>query len=160
MNAALRREIAERKRAEEESRRHREQFARVSRAASMGELTTSIAHEIKQPLFAIASNAQSAERFLSGDKPNLEEVHGALDDIASDGQRASSIIDHVRSLVRKEPQPMQSLDLNEVAEQVIRLAGPQVAELGLSIKTDLAGDLPQVQGNESSTGADKSTGEA
>jgi ligand-binding sensor domain-containing protein/signal transduction histidine kinase len=146
-NAKLRREITERQKAEEESRRRFEQLARVSRAATMGELTTSIAHEVKQPLFAIVSNAQTARRLLDREVPDVAEVRDALDDIASDGNRASSIIDHVRSLVKKEHHPADRLDLNAIARDVIRLVDPELRARNLSITTRLAHDLPAVHGD-------------
>ena len=113
----------------------------------MGELTTSIAHEVKQPLFAIVSNAQSARRLLDRTEPDIAEVHEALRDIASDANRASDIVDHIRSLVRKEPQRTEPLDLNEVVRRAVRLADPELASRGVSIRSELAGDLPRVRGN-------------
>lgn len=146
-NEILRREIQERARAESEVRRRQEELARVSRAASMGELTTSIAHEVKQPLFAIVSNAQTAQRLLDADPPDIHEVREALSDIASDGDRASKIIDHVRSLVRKSPLPASQLDLNAVAQSALRLVQPELRGRGLAVVAQLAPDLPQVTGN-------------
>jgi signal transduction histidine kinase len=146
-NAALRREINERKRAEEQSRNHLAQLARVSRAASMGELTTSIAHEVKQPLFAIVSNAQTARRLLDRDEPDIDEVRDALHDIADDGNRASNIIDRVRSLVKKERHPTHDLDLNEVARDASNFAELEMRNRGFVIETEFATDLPLVRAN-------------
>lgn len=146
-NAMLRHEISDRRRAEEESRQNQEQLARVSRASSMGELTTSIAHEVKQPLFAIVSNAQTARKLLDRDEPDVDEVRLALEDIASDGNRASTIIDRIRSLVKKEHQPVSKLDLNEVARDAVRFAKPGIRERGLELQTDLAAELPSVSGD-------------
>ena len=146
-NELLRGEIRERARAESEARQRQEELARVSRAASMGELTASIAHEVKQPLFAIVSNAQTARRLLDADPPDINEVREALDDIASDGGRASKIIDHVRSLVRKAPLPASQLDLNDVARSAIQLSEPEFRGRGLVVDAQLAPGLPQVNGN-------------
>ena len=146
-NNALRQEISERQRAEEESRNHLEQLARVSRAASMGELTTSIAHEVKQPLFAIVSNAQTAQKLLDRDHPDVEEVLETLTDISNDGNRASTIIDRIRSLVKKEHQAVDDLDLNQVARDAIVFSRPELRRQGVEIETDLASDLPTVSGN-------------
>jgi C4-dicarboxylate-specific signal transduction histidine kinase len=146
-NAALRREMSERQRAEEESRIQQLQLVRVSRAASMGELTTSIAHEVKQPLFAIISNAQAARRFLDRKEPDVEEVSEALEEIAEDGERASEIVEHVRSLMQRERRPSQRLDLSEVARDATRFAEPEIRRRGLVIDTQLAADLPPVEGN-------------
>ena len=146
-NTVLRREMSDRQRAEEESRNHLEQLARVSRAASMGELTTSIAHEIKQPLFAIVSNAQTARKLLDRDHPDVEEVREALTDIANDGNRASTIIDRIRALVKKEHRPVGDLDLNQVARDAIAFSQPELRKRGVEIRTDLASDLPSVSGD-------------
>jgi signal transduction histidine kinase/ligand-binding sensor domain-containing protein len=146
-NAALRREISERQRAEEESRQHQEQLARVSRASSMGELTTSIAHEVKQPLFAIVSNAQTARKLLDRDEPDVDEIREALEDIASDGNRASNIIDRIRALVRKDHQPVSNLDLNEVARSASSFAEREIRERGIELRTEFAKDLPPVTGD-------------
>jgi len=146
-NTALRREITERKLAEAKARENAEQLARVSRAATMGELTTSIAHEIKQPLFAIVSNAQTADKLLNRDQPDIDEVRDALEDIARDGNRASQIIDRVRALVRKEGHVVNQLDLNEVVASAQQFAEPEMTKSGLGINTELADKLPAVQGD-------------
>ena len=146
-NEMLRREIRERARAESEVRQRQDELARVSRAVSMGELTTSIAHEVKQPLFAIVSNAQTARRLLDADPPDINEVREALGDIASDGDRASRIIDHVRSLVQKAPTPASELDLNDVARSALQLFQPEIRSRGLLIDAQLAPDLPKVNGS-------------
>lgn len=146
-NEILRSEIREREKAESEARRRQEELARVSRAVSMGELTASIAHEVKQPLFAIVSNAQTARRLLDADPPDIDEVREALGDIASDGGRASQIIDHVRSLVRKASPPASLLYLNDVARSAIQFSQSEFRSRGLVVDAQLAADLPRVKGN-------------
>jgi signal transduction histidine kinase len=146
-NAVLRNEIHERKRVEEKARDYLRQLARINRAASMGEMGTSIAHEVNQPLFAIVSNAQTAKRLLDRQEPDIDEVRDALSDIVDDGNRAASIIKHIRSLVRNEQQPTEKLDLNQVALEALEFAGPEMRVRGLSLKSDLAGQLPPVEGN-------------
>ena len=81
-------DITGRKKAEEEVHRLREDYLHIARVAAMGELTASLAHELKQPLAAIRSNAQAAQRFLSGDKPDIDELHEILKDIVKDNRRA------------------------------------------------------------------------
>ena len=146
-NVVLRREIADRKRAEVEARHRQEELARVSRAASMGEMATSIAHEVKQPLFAMMTDAETAVRVLNQDSPDVEQAQDALQGITLGGKRASEIIDRIRSLVRKEAQPTKPLDLNKVARDVIAFLQPELLRRGVTVSTDLA-DLPQVEGNE------------
>ncbi|MEM1451810.1 MAG: two-component regulator propeller domain-containing protein [Planctomycetota bacterium] len=146
-NAALEREVAERRRAQEVAGQRWEELVRVSRAASLGELTTSIAHEVKQPLFAIVSNAQTARELLGREPRDEDEVREALEDIASDGQRAAAIIDHIRGLVQKEHQPLERLDLNEIIGEVTRLVGPEADRRGVALHHDLAPALPAVEGD-------------
>ncbi len=146
-NELLRSEIRARERAEFASRQRQEELGRMSRAASMGALTASIAHEVKQPLFAIVSNAQTATHLLNADPPDIQEVREALGDIASDGSRASSIIDHVRLLVRKTPPPASQLNLNDVARSAIQFSLPEFRGRNLAIDVQLAADLPIIEGN-------------
>jgi C4-dicarboxylate-specific signal transduction histidine kinase len=113
----------------------------------MGEMATSIAHEVNQPLFAIVSNGQTAKRLLDRQQPDVDEVREALTDIVNDGNRASDIIKHVRSLVRKEQPATEQLDLNRVAHEAIQFIEPEIRKRGLTLKTDLAEDLPQVMGS-------------
>ncbi|MEM9656979.1 MAG: two-component regulator propeller domain-containing protein, partial [Planctomycetota bacterium] len=100
-NAVLRREIAHRKEAEEASRRHQAQLARVSRAASLGEMATSIAHEIKQPLFAMMTDAKTALLLLRAERPDLQQLEETLQGIHLGGNRATEIVEHIRALVRR-----------------------------------------------------------
>jgi C4-dicarboxylate-specific signal transduction histidine kinase len=140
-------DVTDRCNAEEEARDYLRQLARVNRAASMGEMATSIAHEVNQPLFAIVSNAQTAKRLLDRQQPDIAEVREALGDIVSDGNRAASIIAHVRSLVRKEPHSTGKLVLNQVVLQATRFVAPELRLRGLSLRTELADDLPLVSGS-------------
>ena len=130
-----------------EARDYLQQLTRVNRADGIGEMATSIAHEVKQPLFAIVSNAQTARRLLAREDQDTEEICDALDDIVNDGNRAASVIDNVRLMVRKEQHPTEQLDLNQVATSVIRLVEPEFQERGLVVRNELAAELPPVQGN-------------
>ena len=95
-------DITERKQAEAEANRAREQLLHVERSARMGELTASLAHELNQPLAAILSNAQAALRFLQSDKVNLDEFREILHDIIHDDQRAGNVIRSLRSMMKRE----------------------------------------------------------
>jgi C4-dicarboxylate-specific signal transduction histidine kinase len=140
-------DVTERCQAEEKARDYLRQLARVNRASSMGEMATSIAHEVNQPLFAIVSNAQTAKRLLDREQPDIAEVREALGDIVSDGNRASTIIDHVRSRVRNERHTPKQLDLNQIALEAIQFIGPEIRQRGLTMRADLADDLLPVRGN-------------
>ena len=103
-------DLTERKRAEAEAReserRYREvqmELAHANRVATMGQLTASIAHEVKQPIAATATNAAAALRWLGAQPPNLEEARQALDRIVNDAMRAGDIIGRIRDLIKKAP---------------------------------------------------------
>ena len=95
-------DITERKRAEAETLLLQQELAHVNRMSTMGELAASLAHELNQPLTAILSNAQAAERFMAADSANLLEVREILADIIEDNIRAGEVIRRIRSLVKKE----------------------------------------------------------
>lgn len=139
-------DVTDRRHAEEQASDYLQQLSRLNRAASLGEMATSIAHEVKQPLFAIVGNAQITKRLLDLENPDIKEIREALGDIVSDGNRASKIIDHVRALVRKEQSPTERLDLNDVAQDAIQFIAPEIRKRGLVLKTDLADPLPVVNG--------------
>ena len=140
-------DITERKQAEEDARRHREELSHVTRVATMGELAASLAHEINQPLTAIMSNAQAAQRFLDGDEPDLEEVGEILLDIAKDGGRASGVIQRLREMIKKGDLERSPLDINNVIHQVIMFIHGEAEEKRVSITFDLATGLPPVLGD-------------
>lgn len=144
---AAARDLTERLKAEAEEQQRREELAHVSRIAMMGELTTSLAHEINQPLTAILSNAQAAQRFLSQTPPDIGEVRQILDDIVRDNKRASEVIRRVRALVRKEKPRQEPLDLNELIQQVVELVRGDSLLQGLSIATDLSPELVAIYGD-------------
>ena len=114
-------DITSRKQAETELRQQRDELAHVSRVSLMGELAASLAHELNQPLTAILSNAQAAQRFLTNKAFNLDEVREILNDIVEDDNRASEILRRIRSLVRKEELTLARLDLTAVVGDVVSL---------------------------------------
>ncbi|HEY6367551.1 MAG TPA: PAS domain S-box protein [Candidatus Binatia bacterium] len=114
-------DITEQKRMELDLQRHREELAHVTRVSTVGELTTSVAHELNQPLGAILSNAEAAEMFLTADPPALDEVRDILADIRKDDQRASEVIRRIRNLMRKQKLVPKSIEINEAVEEVLRL---------------------------------------
>lgn len=105
--------------AEVESRQRLVELAHLNRHSTVGELTTSIAHELNQPLGSILTNAETAELMLKGSSPNLDEVREILADIRRDDQRASEVIRRLRSVLKKTPFEMRYIDLNETVRQVI-----------------------------------------
>jgi PAS domain S-box-containing protein len=144
---AAARDLTERLKEEAEGQQRREELAHMTRVAMLGELTTSLAHEINQPLTAILSNAGAAQRFLSQSSPDINEVRQILDDIIRDDRRASEVVRRVRALVRKEKPRHEPLDLNEIIQQVVDLIRGDSLLQGLSIRTDLSPGLATIHGD-------------
>ncbi len=144
---AVARDLTDRLKAEAEDQQRREALAHMTRIAMMGELTTSLAHEINQPLTAILSNAGAAQRFLSQAAPDIGEVRQILDDIIRDDRRASEVVRRVRALVKKEKPRQEPLDLNELIQQVLDLIRVDSLLQGLSIRTEFGPDLMTIQGD-------------
>ena len=130
------------------ARRHGNELARVNRVTTVGELATSLAHEVNQPLSAIVSNAQAAMRLLGQSPPDTEEVAAALHDIANDGNRAAGILNRVRSLARKEQPTLETLELNQVVREVLGLAAPDAENRGILIHEKLDNALPSIMGDK------------
>jgi NO-binding membrane sensor protein with MHYT domain len=136
--------LFERKRAEETLRQAQADLARVNRVNTMAELTASLAHEVNQPISAAVTNADACLRWLDGDTPNLEEARAAAMEIVKDGTRAAEIITRIRLLFKKGTAQRELLDVNEVIREMIVLLHSEVARYSISVRTELAGDLPQV----------------
>ena len=137
-------DITERKRMEIELQRNRVELAHVTRVATVGELTTSVAHELNQPLGAILSNAEAAEMFLAADPPALDEVRDILADIRKDDQRASEVIRRMRNLLRKHDLAPKSIEINEAVEEVLRLLSIDAAARKVAMKFERTAGLPSV----------------
>ncbi|HSH16470.1 MAG TPA: ATP-binding protein, partial [Verrucomicrobiae bacterium] len=140
-------DITERKRVEEETQRHRQELAHVSRVSIMGELSASMAHELNQPLTAILTNAQAAQRFMAAGKADLDEFREILKDIAHDTTRARDVIRHLRSLVKKSAPDFTSLDLNETIREVIGFLHGDIVARNVRVTLELAPNLPPVHGD-------------
>ena len=137
-------DITERKRMELELQRNREELAHVTRVSTVGELTTSVAHELNQPLGAILSNAEAAEMFLAANPPALDEVRDILADIRKDDQRASEVIQRMRSLLRKQELAPKSIEINEAVEEVLKLMSIDASARKVAMKFERTAGLPRV----------------
>jgi signal transduction histidine kinase len=137
----------EREYAEAEILRLTQEIRKASRAANMGELTASLAHELNQPLGAILSNAQAARRFLTAKKPDLEEVRAAIEEIIRDNSRAVETLRNVRALFQRDRVEMSPLDLRQVLLEAERVLSLEARGKGILIRTDLPPSLPTVVGN-------------
>jgi PAS domain S-box-containing protein len=143
----LARDITERKRAEEALRQAQTDLAHASRLTTMGEFTASLAHEVKQPIAAIVTDANTCVRWITRDEPDLKEAREAAWRIVKDAKRASEIINRVRLLFKKGTPQRELVDVNEVAREMIVLLGDEASRHSISIRTELAEDLPHVIGD-------------
>jgi PAS domain S-box-containing protein len=135
-------QFIERKRAEEAFRTAQMELAHVTRVATLGEMTASIAHEINQPLGALVNNAGACLGWL--DSENLEEARNSVGLVMDDAQRASEIITRIRALAKKAPPQKDSLDINQTIREVIALAQREVQRNQIALETQLSGDMPLV----------------
>jgi PAS domain S-box-containing protein len=137
----------EREQAEEALHQAQADLARVNRVATMGELTASLAHEVNQPISAAVTNADACVRWLAGDTPNLEEARAAAMGILKDGRRAAEIVSRIRLLFKKGTPQRESVDVNEVIREMIVLLRSEATRYSVSVRTELAADLPQAMGD-------------
>src|SRR5882672_2940086 len=124
----------------------REEMAHRNRVALMGEMTASFAHELNQPLTAIANNASAARRFLERGNIDVELLRELLQSMVADSQRAGEVMRGIRSLVRKEPSAHTLLNLNAIITDTVRLVSSDVLNRESVVTTELDPHLPQVQG--------------
>jgi C4-dicarboxylate-specific signal transduction histidine kinase len=150
LNEELEERVVERTRqltaASEALRQAQGQLAHVTRVTTLGEVTASLAHEVNQPLAAIVNNANACLGLLPSGR-NLHEVRAALSDIVRDGDRASAIIERVRSLAKRSAPEKVPLRLRDVVDDVIALAAAESATRRVAIRTEVAVDLPLVLGD-------------
>jgi PAS domain S-box-containing protein len=125
----------------------RDELAHLDRVALMGELASSMAHELSQPLTSALTNAQAARRFLAMEKPDLDEVRAALDDIVEDHLRARAVIQNMRSLLKKQAPGRKAIDINTVVQETVKLIASEAVKKRISVETELASGLPQIMGN-------------
>lgn len=148
--AKITRDITEQKIARESERRYREvqaELAHANRAATMDQLTASIAHEIQQPICATAANACAALRWLDSSPANLGEVRQALERIISDAMRAGGVVGRIRDLINKAPSRKDSVDINEAVGEAIELTRSEAAKNDVSILTVFGNGLPFIVGD-------------
>jgi C4-dicarboxylate-specific signal transduction histidine kinase len=115
---------------------------RVARASTVGELTTSIAHEVNQPLAAIASSAEASPRWLAQEPPNLDKARQTIARIVADAHRASDVIARIRGLTQGAAPERQAFDLNLAAEEMLALSRSELEQHGVTVARVLGSDLP------------------
>ena len=140
-------DVTELRRAELDVLRVRQELAHVARVSTVGELTTSLAHELYQPLTAIMTNAQAARRMLSADPPDVSQVHAILSDIVKDDRRASDVIERLRDLLRKGELEMAPIDLSSTIRDVADLLHGEAIVKHVLVALDLDSDPVIVLGD-------------
>jgi PAS domain S-box-containing protein len=141
-------DVTNRVRAEIEAQHHRSELAHVARVTLLGEITASIAHELNQPLTAILSNAQAAQRLIRKKKRPLATIRDILADIVSDDKRAGEVIHRLRSLLKKGESQRQLLDLNSIIEQALRLMHSDMIIRHVAVEKQFDASLPAVLGDK------------
>ena len=140
-NRALRREIADHKKTEGA-------LTHLTRVAMLGELTGALAHELNQPLTAILANAQATQRILAREPLNLVEVRESLREIVFEDKRASEVIRHLRSLLKKGEPQILTIAVDEIVAGALDLARSELTSRGVSCELRLDGGLPPMRGDQ------------
>lgn len=122
----------------------RAQLAHVARVTALGELTASLAHEVNQPITAMAANASASLRWLSAKPPDLAEATAAIERIVKDATRAGSIVGRIRGLAKRTPPTLSPCDVNEVILDIATLAASELRKRQVVLRTDLKSGLPKV----------------
>jgi signal transduction histidine kinase len=132
-------------RRERQYREMQSELAHANRVATIGQLTASIVHEIKQPIATARTNAAAALRFLDNSQPDVAEVREALTCVVNDADRASDVVDRIGSLIKKAPPRKEVIDLNAAILGVTALTHGEAVKTGVTVATQLAGELPRIQ---------------
>jgi PAS domain S-box-containing protein len=140
-------DLTERKHAEEALRDTQTNLAHVMRITTLGELTSSIAHEVNQPLAAVVANAEACLRWLDRATPDLDAVRRSVEWVIDDGNRASQVIRRVRSLANKTDIEKVPLHVNDVVRETIGLMQREVFSHQVSLRMELAATLPTILGD-------------
>ncbi|MER8692913.1 ATP-binding protein [Mesorhizobium opportunistum] len=140
-------DIDDLKRAEEALRQAQGDLARINRVTTMGELAASLAHEVTQPITGALTNATVCLRGLDRDQPDYDQLRTAVNRMVRDAQRAADILKRIRSQFERGSLDREVLDLNEINRGTVALLLDQAARYKISVRTELATDLPQIAGD-------------
>jgi PAS domain S-box-containing protein len=140
-------DIEDRKRADEARQQAQSDLAHVSRVTTMGELTASLAHEVRQPITAAVTNANACVRWLAQSPPDVAEARAAAIRITEDGRRATDIIKRIRLLFTKGGAQREWVDVNDLIREMTVLLRSETTRYAISVRTELTADLPQVRGD-------------
>jgi PAS domain S-box-containing protein len=140
-------DITERKVAEQEREKLRQleaDLAHIDRVSTLGEMTASLAHEIKQPIAAAITSANSCIEWLAHEPPNLDRARAAAARIDKYGNRAAEIIDGIRSFYKKSPPQRELVDVNEIIQEMLTLLNGEATRYSVAMGTELAAELPKI----------------
>jgi PAS domain S-box-containing protein len=140
------RHITDRKRSAEIIGEMQAELTHANRAAAMGQVAASIAHEVSQPIMAMLLNAEAALSWLEQQPPDVAAVRRTLESILTDANRAGEVINWIRALIKKAPTPKESIDVNQAIKDVLTIVRSELIKHGVSLHTDLAADLPRAEG--------------
>jgi PAS domain S-box-containing protein len=140
-------DITERRQAELEAARHRNELIHLSRVALLGELSGALAHELNQPLTAILCYARAAQRLLARDAVDPAKLSGILNNIVQDDQRAAEVIRRLRLLLKRGEMQLQLLDVNELVEAALNVVQHDLVNQSVVVRTDFVPQPPAVNGD-------------
>lgn len=143
--AGILRDITDRKKMETTLRQNADQLAHYDRVIMMGEIAAGIAHEINQPLTAIATYAQACRRLIESNQDDKQEVTGALEIISQQAERAGEVIRRLRGMFKRTDSQRETQDINALVKDAFRLAKLDTRTLGLNMQLKLQNHLPQVE---------------
>ena len=132
---------------EEALRQAQAELAYVNRVTTMGELTASLAHEVKQPIAAAITDAQACLLWLDRETPNIDEARAATRRVVEDGRRAADIISQIHLLFTKGAPQREWIDVNELIREMIVLMRSEAVYGAIAARTELAADRPRVMGD-------------
>jgi PAS domain S-box-containing protein len=141
-------DIEDRRRAENERERLRQleaDLAHVNRVSTLGEMAASLAHEIKQPIAAAITSANSCIEWLAHEPPNLDRARAAASKVDKYGNRATEIIDRIRSFYKKSAPHRELVDVNEIIEEILTLLESEAARSSVTVRTELATEPPEIK---------------
>ena len=141
------RDITDQRQAELQAREQRRQLTHVIRVASLTDFSSTLAHELSQPLTAILSNAQAALRFLARDPPDVTEIRAILVEIAESDKRAGLLIHHLRLLMKKGEEEFTRIDINQLVTETLGFLHGEFVTRDVDVRSGLSPDLPQVSGD-------------
>jgi PAS domain S-box-containing protein len=140
-------DITDERRAQEALAKAQMELAHVSRLTTLGELTTSIAHEVSQPLAGMMASAGAGARWLAAEPPDIAAAQAALESIAADGKRARDVIARIRALTKRQAPRKDRLDINHKIREVLALTAQESRSHDVVVRTQLDSSLPRVWGD-------------